>query len=126
MFFIFIRNQMKIPREIVLVSMTLWVVVMFFLPVGVDLITNPGDRCPVASSCTVLANGTVIYDDIVTICTAQPNTNYPCIWYTGNDCPTYFYCTNDSINTNIRIGWIMLTASLICLVIPFILMCFSN
>ena len=117
---------MKVPGEIVLASMFLWVGVMFFLPISIDLITNPGDRCLITSSCTVLANSTVIYNDTVTICTAQPNTNYPCIWYNGNDCPTYYYCTNDSINTNVKIGWMMFAASWVCFVVPFILMCFSS
>lgn len=97
---------------------------MWLVPIGIDLITNPGILCYKPSNCTVSVNDTIVYDNTITICTAQPNIQFWCIWYTGQPCPVPYSCTNDSYYTNIKVGYVLSVFGILCTITPCILMCF--
>lgn len=113
------------PTPFVLASLTLWIVAMMFIPLGIDLIVHPGS-CLSVDNCIVLTNGTIIYNNLTTICTAQPNTQFACVWDSGQACPMAYYCDPYDTSTNIKLGWVLTSVGVLFIIIPCILMCFSE
>jgi hypothetical protein len=98
------------------------------LIVGAGGLSDPGAECLIPSNCISLDNGTVVYNQKVTSCTAEPNLNYNCIWYTGTSCPSYYYCSNNGRDRNIRTSKysLILGAVIICFSIVFAILTKNN